>query len=62
MISLTENCERNAEFYRRCRDYHTNLEMIFKSENPHHLIRNLKFGRRLFQLFPELKPMNEIFQ
>lgn len=62
-MNLSEKCEYNAEFYKTCMQYKTTFYDIFvSSEAPDVLMRNLKFGRRLFQLFPELSDMNEIFQ
>jgi len=62
MVKLNEYCEQDYKFYITCKKFDENLEYIFLKDNPHILIRNLKFGKKLFKLFPELEPMNQIFQ
>lgn len=52
----------NAEFYRECAEFSCAFEELFLSQDPVNLIRNLKFSKRLFELFPELAPMNRIYQ
>jgi hypothetical protein len=63
LLNLSEKCEFNAEFYNECVKYKTTFFDIFVlNESPDILIKNLKFGRVLFKLFPELKEMNNIYQ
>lgn len=61
-MKLNIECEYNAEFYKACSEFAWPFYRIFKVSNPHILIKNLKNGHSLFKKFPELAPMNNIYQ
>lgn len=61
-MTLTTKRQFDTDFYRECNGFEATFEDIFRSENPHMLLRNLKFGRKLFKLFPEFEPMVGVYQ
>jgi len=70
MINLREQIkQQDVRFYRACLEVEEDFKSgafcfadIFEGDNPHLFIRNLKFGRVLFKMFPELEGMSSVYQ